>query len=48
MIAIIVKSINTLTALHESDGKVGDTISIYSAIDGSLIEECVIFECESY
>ena len=29
-------------ALHETDGKVGDVISLYSEIDGSFIEDCVI------
>lgn len=44
MLVILIKSSKTIMALHESAGKVGDVISLYSAIDGSFIEDCVIRE----
>lgn len=44
MNVIFIKSSQTLMALHETYGKVGDVISLYSAIDGSFIEDCVIKE----
>lgn len=46
MNVIFIKSSQTLMALHETDGKVGDVISLYSLVDGSFIEDCIIKESE--
>lgn len=44
MNAIFVKSTNTIMALHESDGKPGDFIFLYT-YKGEFIEKCIIYKC---
>lgn len=43
MTAIFIKSTQTLLALHESDGKPGDFIDLFTNT-GEFIERCIVFK----